>query len=175
MPVVSLLRQVVEVPLVSRIRRNHGLEHATIHILSQRFPNTPMAGHSDTDGFWLLGNLPTEAVQQAVRDALTRLRAGERDLAVHPNCGTNLVTAGTLAGLAGGLAMMGSGRRWRDRLERLSLAATLATLALIVAQPLGNFLQREVTTSGDPQSLEVVEIIPTQRGRMRAHRVRTRG
>ena len=159
----------------SRIRRNHGLEHATIHILSRRFPHTSMAGHSDADGFWLLGDLPTEAVQQAVAEALRRLRAGEHELAVHPNCGTNLVTAGTLAGLAGGLAMMGTGRRWRDRLERLSLAASLATLALLVAQPLGIFLQREVTTSGDPETLEVVDITPTRRGRMKAHRVRTRG
>jgi hypothetical protein len=165
----------LNVPFISRIRRNHGLEHACLNILAGRKPRRNMAGHSDMKGFWLLGDIPTEEVQSAVQEALKRMRAGEHHLAVHPNCGTNLVTAGTLAGLAGVAGMWGAGRRWRDKLDRLPLVATLATLALVAAQPLGFLLQRELTTSGDPGNLEVVEIIPTQRGRVKAHRVLTRG
>ena len=45
----------------------------------------------------LLGDVPTEQVESAVREALQRLKAGERGLAVHPNCGTNLATTGLLA------------------------------------------------------------------------------
>ena len=59
-----------------------------------------MAGHSTAAGFRLMGEIPTEAVQSAVEEALRRLQAGESKLAVHPNCGTNFVTAGTLSGLA---------------------------------------------------------------------------
>ncbi len=160
---------------ISRIRRNHGLEHATLHILAERYPKVSMAGHSSASGFWLLGDVSTEDVQTAVSEALSRMRAGERNLAVHPNCGTNFVASGAVAGVAGAAAMFGVGRRWQDKLERLPLAATLATLGLIMAQPLGLKLQEKVTTSGDPGDLEVVEIIPSTRGRIKAHRVITRG
>ena len=71
--------------------------------------------------------------------------------------------------------MWGVGPRKRDKLERLPLVATLATLALIAGQPLGMLLQRYITTSGEPGELEVVEVVPAQRGRMKAHRVITRG
>jgi hypothetical protein len=89
---------ILGVPAVSSIRRNHGLEHATLHILSQRYPGLSMAGHSNSTGFWLFGDVPTEAVKSAVDEALQRMRSGEHNLAVHANCGTNFVTAGTVAG-----------------------------------------------------------------------------
>ena len=134
-----------------------------------------MAGHSDSGGFWVIGNVPIEDVQEAVEEALGRLRKGETDLAVHPHCGTNFVTAGILAGTAAGVAMLGAGHRMRDKLERLPIAMTLATLALILAQPLGLLLQERITTSGDPGDLHVVEIVTNRRGGMTAYRVVTRG
>ena len=160
---------------VSRVRRNHGLEHATIHILSKRFSGTRMAGHSDLGGFWILGDLKTEHIEAAVADALGRLRAGEHDLAVHPNCGTNFVTAGVVAGLAGAFSMLGAGRKWQDKLARIPMAVTLATLAMIFAQPLGFFLQEQVTTSGKPGDLEIVDITATRRGNFNGHRITTQG
>ncbi len=172
---ITMIQPLLDMPFISRIRRNHGLEHASLHILSERFPGVSLAGHSDTGGFWLLGNVPTAEIQSAVNEALRRLRAGERQLAIHPNCGTNFVTSGTLAGVAAGLAMFGAGRRLRDKVERLPLAASLATLALIAAQPLGLLLQETVTTSGEPGALEVAEIVPSRNGRLDVHRVATRG
>ena len=163
------------IPWLSRIRRNHGLEHATLHVLTKSSPGRSLAGHSDTKGFWLLGDVPTEEVERAVGEALRRMKAGEKNLAVHPNCGTNLATAGTMAGVAGATAMFGVGPRKRDKLDRLALAATLATLTLIFAQPVGMFLQRYLTTSGVPGNLEIVEVIPTQKGKIKAHRVLTTG
>ncbi len=161
--------------LISRVRRNHGLEHATIHLLSRRHPNTFLAGHSDPEGFWLIGNVPTAAVESAVQEALERLRGGERRLAIHPGCGTNYLVSGGLAALAGALAMLGVGKRWRDKANRLPLAVMLGTVALMFSQPLGYLLQERVTTDGDPGALEIVEIIPTRQGRFTAHRVLTRG
>ena len=161
---------------LSRIRRNHGLEHATLHILSRRHPRMPLAGHSDWGGFWILGDVPTEELSSAAQEALMRLRNGEHNLAVHPTCGTNYAAAGILAGVAASAAMFGTQRRFRDVIERLPLAATLATLAVIVAQPLGLLLQEHVTTSGSPETLEIVEIIPKKRrGRVEVHRVVTEG
>ena len=172
---IPLLQSLLEIPAVSRTRRNHGLEHAALHILANKFPQRNMAGHSDPNGFWLVGDIPTEFVAESVYEALQRMRSGEHSLAVHPNCGTNLITAGTLAGLAGALAMWGAGPRKRDKIDRFPLVATLATLALMVARPLGMSLQKHVTTSGFLGDLEVAEITPTKRGRFQAHRVLTRG
>jgi hypothetical protein len=170
-----LFKSLMDVPAVSRIRRNHGLEHATLHILSKRHPGQNLAGHSDARGFWLLGDVPIEDVQESIEEALTRMRAGEHDLAVHQNCGTNFVTAGSIAGLAAGMAMLGAGRRFRDKVERLPMAMALSTLALIIGQPLGSILQEHVTTSGHPGDLEVTEIVASRRGGIRAYRVTTRG
>lgn len=153
-------------------RRNHALEHATIHVITQADPRRSVAGHSDAGGFWLLGNLETEAVRQSVNDALARLRAGEHWLAIHPNCGTNLVTAGALSGLAGGLAMRGASRRG-EWAERLPFAILLSTFALLVARPIGTRLQQRVTTSTDLASLQVITITRSQRGQTILHRVET--
>lgn len=158
----------------SRIRRNHGLEHATIHVLSRMHPQARMAGHSDPGGFWLLGNLDTQDVQVAVDEALARLRAGERGLAIHPNCGTNLVTSSLTAAFAGALAF-GTARNDRERLDRLPLAILFTTGALILSRPLGTRIQQRVTTSGDPGDLRVTEIRRGQRGKMITHRVSTAG
>jgi len=170
----GLLDALLETPLASRVRRNHGLEHATIHVITGQRPRR-LFGHSDAGGFWLWGQVSTQELEAAVFQALTRLRAGEHHLAVHPNCGTNFATAGVAAGLAGALAMFGAEKGWRRRLERLPLAAALATLALILTRPLGNRIQERVTTSGVPGDLEVVEIVPVKRGRWIGHRVVTRG
>jgi hypothetical protein len=163
-----------DVPIISRIRRNHGLEHATLHILSQRYPKQSLAGHSDTGGFWVIGDVSIEDVYEAVEEARSRLKNGEKHLAVHRNCGTNFVTSGVMAGLTAAAAMLGVGTRVRDKLERLPVAMFLATIALIFSQPVGFFLQERVTTSADPGNMQVVEIVVSRKGRMKAHRVTTR-
>jgi hypothetical protein len=178
-----MLNKILNTPTLSLIRRNHGLEHATLQVLARRHPGLPMAGHSTASGFRLIGNLQTSEVEEAVLEALSRLRAGEHRLAIHPNCGTNFVTAGTLAGVAAGLSMLNTGPRRRDVVERLALAASLATVAMMVGLPLGLRLQEGVTVSGDPGNLEVVQIT-RQKLRMAwgsagseaiVHFVRTRG
>ncbi|MBK7218967.1 MAG: hypothetical protein IPH95_18425 [Candidatus Promineofilum sp.] len=87
---------------IARIRRNHGLEHATIHVLSEGHKRFSAQGNSDHRGFHLniYGDVTEEEVAAAVAEAHRRLRAGERHLAVHPNCGTVLVTTAMLATLA---------------------------------------------------------------------------
>lgn len=171
----SFFQSLISIPAISRIRRNHGLEHATLHILTERFPHLRMAGHSDTGGFWLLGDIPLDEVQSAVMEAEARLRSGEHNLAVHQNCGTNLATAGTFAGLASGMAMFGVGSRMRDKLERLPLAVVFATVALFFSRPIATLLQARVTTSGELEDLKVRGINESRRGRIKAYRIITQG
>jgi len=141
---------------VRRIRRNHALEHATIHLLSQQFPGRPMAGRSTPFGFYIYGNVPLEAVAAASREALERLRRGEHHWAIHPGCGTNYVASGTAAGLTAVFTMgLVPHRRRRDVLPLVILATVLA---LMVAQPLGPWLQAHLTTRADPGDLEIVGV-----------------
>jgi hypothetical protein len=162
---------ILDTPLLSRIRRNHGLEHATITLLSQRFPMHPLAGYSFPGGFFLLGNVPTEEVREAVAQALSRMTNGERSLAIHPNCGTNYVASGFVAGALAWLGMAGAKDK-RDKVERLPLVIALAILGFILSQPLGPMIQARITTSGDPQGMAVVDISLLRPG---LHRVATKG
>ena len=165
---------ILEIPVFSRIRRNHGLEHATITLLSQRFPSLRMAGYSFPGGFFLLGDVPTAEVREVVAQALSRMNNGERHLAVHPNCGTNYAVSGLVAGTLAWLGMAGAKSK-RDQFERLPLAITLATLGFILSAPLGPKVQEYVTTSGDPQWLSTVDIFPVRFGELSLHRIITQG
>ncbi len=171
----TLLGDVLAKPGVERVRKNHGLEHATIHVLGERARRGGMAGRSDRHGFTLYGDVPTEVLADACEWALQRLRAGERGLAIHPYCGTNFVTAGVLSSVVAALALLGAGRGWRARLARLPRLISLMTAALILAQPLGLAIQRDVTTSGDLGGLQIVSIKRRRIGALTFHRVETRG
>jgi len=165
---------ILDLPILSRIRRNHGLEHATISLLSQRFPYRRMAGYSFPGGFFLLGDVPTDQVREVVAQALSRMNNGEHYLAIDPNCGTNFAVSGLVAGLLAWLGMAGAKTK-RDQLARLPLVITLATLGVILSVPLGPQVQKHITTSGDPQGLSIVDIFPIRFGRFSLHRVITRG
>lgn len=162
-----------DIPPIARVRRNHALEHATINLLSQQFPRNTIVGRSDAGGFYLVSDLPTKAVKEIANQALERLKAGEHHLAVHQNCGTNIVTSGLLAGLASFAALAGS-KNWRDRLDRLPLALTGSLLAILISQPLGTKAQQHLTTDADVGDMEIVEIKRRQHGNTVVHRVLTK-
>jgi hypothetical protein len=168
------LNSILFTPRLQRVRRNHGLEHASIHVLSEKNPRRSIAGHSDSGGFWLIGDLTLEETRAAVEEALKRLQAGERQLAIHPNCGTNFVVSGAAAGLFGALSMVGAGSKRSAVLERLPLAILLSTVALIASRPLGMRVQERITTSGDPSNLRIIDIRQSRRGNLVMHRVETR-
>jgi len=170
---MSVLNQALEWGPFSRIRRNHALEHATLQVLAEKNPQLRMAGYSDPRGFWLVGEAETTKIEEGVHEALNRLNAGEHNLAIHPNCGTNLVTTGFLAGGFAWLGMLGSGRNSRERVERLPMVISLVTLAILIAQPLGPFVQAHVTTSAATQGMEIIKVERVQRGDVPMHRVLT--
>ncbi|HLF29203.1 MAG TPA: DUF6391 domain-containing protein [Anaerolineae bacterium] len=145
----------LEAPFVRRVRRNHGLEHATIHVLSTRFPGQPLAGRSTPNGFYLYGNLAVANIASAAEEALARLRAGEQHLAIHPGCGTNYLTSGAFAGVGAFAALSLGGR---NKWERLPNAIMAATFALILAAPVGPLLQARVTTSGEMADLQILSV-----------------
>ena len=155
--------------IVDRTRKNHALEHATIAVLLQGGPPTPLAGNATPGGFFVYGKVSTEEVEGAVSEGLERLQAGERELAVSPYCGTNLVVGALVAGLLAGLIAATSKRR----LGRIPLMATAIIGAAWLGRPLGSAVQRRYTTLPDVEDLVVTGIHGVRLGGYTAHRVRT--
>ncbi len=153
--------------ILSRIRRNHGLEHATIHILSEKYKNFSAQGNSDHRGFHLniYGDISEDAVMDAVETAFTRMKNGEHQLAVHPNCGTVLLTTATMTTLAAqAVFSIEQYRQERNKvtgsvmMNALPSAILAAVLALIVSRPIGVQLQARYTTEGDLGEMEIESI-----------------
>ncbi|MGH3090392.1 MAG: DUF6391 domain-containing protein, partial [Rubrobacteraceae bacterium] len=81
------------------LRRNHALEHATISVMMEKEPGRRFNGFSTDDGFFVQGVRSIEEVDAASREALRRLRDGDKKLAIHRNCGTTIVAANLLAAI----------------------------------------------------------------------------
>lgn len=162
-------------PYIQRTRRNHGLEHATIHILSKH--HHTLSGRSDDKGFVLFGEVPTERVEQAVQEALKRMKNGEHKLAIHPNCGTNLVTTGFIATTVAWFGFSGSNRR--NGWDRFPMIMVMMMGVFLFSTPLGMSLQKHFTTDGNPGDMELVSVtrdvmnIPLTGRKVSIHRVTT--
>lgn len=143
---------------INCIRSNHALEHATFHVLEGKGQKASLFGLSDAGGFWVVGNVPAGLLLDSAHEGLTRLQGGEAKLALHENCGTNLVATGAIAGGLGWLAMLGSGKGFFRKLERLPLVVMLTSIGLIIAQPLGLVIQEKITTLPNGQKREVVSV-----------------
>lgn len=162
---------------VSLVRRNHGLEHATINLLSEKYPGRSFAGHSDSKGFWIIGTISTDELAETVQQALARMNAGEHNLAIHAHCGTNAVTTGIVAGTLAWLATLPNANSFKKKMDRWSWVVMLVTGGVILSQPLGPLVQQKVTTSGVPAGLKVDQIVRYERenpNRPVAHRVQTK-
>jgi hypothetical protein len=185
---------------LSRIRRNHGLEHATIHVLSGRHNGFSAQGNSDHRGFYLniYGDIAEDDVQRAVHDAHRRMKEGETALAVHPNCGTVLLTTAAMAAVAAQLVFGVEQLRQRRSafnptvlINALPSAIMAVVMTLIVSKPVGLAIQEKYTVDGELGELEVVSVkriapspitrffrmllAPGRQLEARAYRITTRG
>ena len=156
---------------LKRIRKNHALEHATIAIALSKSEDRPgiIAGNSTQGGFFVYGDIPGDVLSESAEEALERLKAGEKELAISPYCGTNLVVAAGLAGLACAIAV-GSERRW----SKLPNVITAATMAILAAKPLGYLAQKYLTTDGSVGRMDITDVKHLGIGSAKVHLVRTR-
>jgi hypothetical protein len=160
---------ILDLPYILETRRNHALEHATLHMLARSHKGR-MAGHSNPTGFYLFGNFATTEVWANATEALERLREGESGLAIHAGCGTNFATTALLAGtLSWSVLRMAKSTLTRLLLTPVAVAAAVA--GVLIARPLGPVLQQRYTTEADMGAMQIIDIIPVRRG---VHRVITR-
>ena len=160
---------ILDLPPVLATRRNHALEHATLHVLEDRHPDRHLAGHSNPTGFFIFANVTTEELKNSITQALTRLRSGESNLAIHAGCGTNMATSLLMSSFFAFLPV--SGRKstlWRVLM--LPVGVLFAVVGYALSQPMGPWLQANVTTEADMGDLRVLEVVPVRKG---VHRVMT--
>jgi Domain of unknown function (DUF6391) len=143
------------------LRRNHALEHATIVVMMERRPGRKLNGFSTDEGFFVQGVRAAQEVDSAAREALQRLRSGEKGLAIHRNCGTTIVAANLLAAIFF-LGALGIGLYLNWPLYLLILGSIVLAFALRV--PLSLLLQRFVTTDADLTNAEVGWVEPANPG-----------
>ncbi len=136
-----------------RIRQNHALEHATITILSGYVPDLRVSARSSSRGFIIFGDVDLGQLRRSLDEALQRLQAGEAELAIHPNCGTNLVVGVSLVTMGTLLGMTSSRAR-----TRIASTAFSSIAGIMAARPLGQFVQKHVTTLPDLQGVRVSKI-----------------
>lgn len=154
---------------IKALRQNHALEHATISLLTRKTGlNTRLMGQSTFGGFYIFGQVSSEAVAEAATEALSRLQKGERRMAISPFCGTNYVVAGILSAVTA-MAILGR----RDWAKRFPSAVAGAVLAVAIAQPLGALTQEHLTTSTDVANVRIKRIITSGSGRTLRHKVET--
>jgi Domain of unknown function (DUF6391) len=140
------------------LRRNHALEHATIVVMMEREPGRKLNGFSTDEGFFVQGVRSTQEVESAAREALRRLRGGEKGLAIHRNCGTTIVASNLLAAVFF-LGSLGLGRLYMGWPLYLMILVSVV-LAFALRVPLSLLLQRFVTTDADLTNAEVGWVEP---------------
>ena len=152
---MNLLQQLFyQVTLGAPVRENHALEHATIVLLSKRYPDVRFSGVSFASGFFVFGDAPSEAIRLAADQALARLRGGEPEMAIHERCGTNLAVAGILTSFS---AM--SVARLRRPYNTFNNVMMATTAAMIAARPLGLLVQRYVTTRTPTSNMRIAKVM----------------
>jgi Domain of unknown function (DUF6391) len=135
------------------VKQNHALEHATIVLLSRKFPEVRFSGISFAAGFFVFGNIPTEEVLPAAQEALGLLRTSQPELAVHERCGTNLAVSSML--VAAAAMVVARLRKPYGTFNNVMLATTAAT---ILSRPLGLLAQRYVTTQTPNSSMVILNV-----------------
>lgn len=171
---MPILKELINQGFAIRLRSNHALEHATLHVLQQTGFTGRLGGISDAGGFWIYGEIPTETLLVAAQAACKRLAAGESGLAVHPNCGTNLAVGALAAGGLAWIGMRGSKGKPTRRMARLPMAALMGVIGYQITKPLGPKIQEQITTNADVSGIEIAEVLRHDlvHGIM-VHRVRT--
>lgn len=151
-PVVQVAQQML---LGGAVKQNHALEHATIVLLSRKFPEVRFSGISFAAGFFVFGEIPTAAILPTAQEALNLLRTTQPELAVHERCGTNLAISGMLTGLA---AMTVA--RMKRPFSTANNVILASTAAMIIARPLGLKVQQYITTQTPNSSMRILDVRP---------------
>ena len=155
--------------LLREIRSQHGREHAAVAVLLERGIRPPLAGNATPGGFLLYSRASTEEVREAAEEALRRLQSGERDLAVSPYCGTNILVAALMALVVSSLLR----GRSKSIVKGMSSMMLGIMVALTFRRRVGELVQEHLTTLPDSDGVSVRQVKCLRIGGMTVHWVST--
>ena len=145
--------QIIEIASDKRVRQNHALEHATVNVIEESFGPQKISGLAAKNGFTLMGDLPpSDIILNAAYIALERLKRGEKNLAIHPRCGTSIAAANFIFSVSFIVLLLYTGY--------LSIFSVILAFIIshIFGKPFGKILQKYFTTSADVKDVEITGI-----------------
>jgi hypothetical protein len=151
--------------LDSATRRNHALEHATIHFL-EAGRNRRFSGRATRDGFRVGGRSSPHEIKKAFEQVRRIVRNGECLPYISPRCGSNLVTA-----LGLGLLLLLSVAALSLLIQppliiRAGALAGVVVFFFAMRRGIGNWIQRRFFMATDFDDVSLREIRVVQAGAM---------
>lgn len=157
--VIAIPTQLVRLFKNKRARQNHALEHATINILEKEYGYSRLAGLSFEDGFFIFGVDEPDLVLKAAQEGLERLQRGERELALHRQCGTSTGISLLIFSLVFLVFFFFTGL--------ITWFPLVFLIAMLLSPSLGLLAQQFLTTSSDVSNLVIAGLersIPAEKG-----------
>lgn len=150
MTLITVPKQIWKVAKSKNLRKNHAIEHATIHVLEQSAGHRlNVSGLSREDGFYITGIQNPEMVEQAAVKGLSLLKQGHCQLAIHRRCGTDVAIANLISSLVFLVLLFSTGT---FSLWTIIIALLLSNL---MSPYLGEVVQKYFTTSCDVNNMEI--------------------
>jgi len=141
--------QIYKIATNPLLKKNHALEHAAVNILEQNSAYNNLAGYATEDGFYIMGAESPLEVERAARQGLKLMKQGQKELAVHKNCGTSLIVANFVSAIIflGILFYLGY----------FSILGMLAAIILahLFGPYLGQMVQKNFTTTPEVKEMEI--------------------
>ena len=154
---------ILDLPLILETRRNHAVEHATLHILADKYKNQNMAGHSNPGGVFPLRKLRQTGYSICRNRSDESSPCGRKRAGCPPGLrdkpGDHRVSAGAVC-----LAPFRGVRSTPWRIVLIPLALSFAVLGFFLSRPVGTWLQAHVTTEADLGNMRVVDIALVRKG-----------
>jgi len=177
LPWISLILVLLALPTVGAVvrryrlpeqtRRNHALEHGTIHFLRKHYGRRyKLTGRSEERGFRVAGAKTAADIQRAFRELLQHLRAGDHAVVVARGCGSNMVTAQASGVVLMALLSLGIVLFSPSLLMVAAAVLAILAIAMLVRYPLGMWLQRRRFLLVDFEDASILSVDPLQRAEL---------
>ncbi|MFW6381671.1 MAG: DUF6391 domain-containing protein, partial [Bacillota bacterium] len=143
-------RQLYKIATNPLLRKNHGLEHATVNILEREHGFSGLAGYAVDEGFYIMGVDNAYLVEEAARKGASLLKRGNNELVIHKRCGTSMTVANLLSSVIFLGLLIYTGY---FSILNMILAIIIANL---LGPLLGQLVQKKFTTTPEVEDMEIV-------------------
>lgn len=155
--------------LLANVRRNHGIEHATVGILTQRKIKPPIFALATPSGFMIYSKLNKNEILSATNESIKLMLAGDSELAISQYCGTNIVAGGIIAVISTIIFAKILGKKSKGILN----IANGFFISTLLSKPIGRLVQKYITTDQHINGIKVKNIRSLNLGNFYIHHIST--